>query len=195
MCTYRTHSAHLNPGAFTLLCPSLSCVTGPGVCRCWYSCELPCVCCETVAPRLPLKETELPNELLLWAANVHPSPSICSSKQPLSSTHTSETQLPLFYPSLIHFNTNSNSIHSSWTCVSDSGTVWDFHAILHLAFFPIHKTCIFLNLFFYLFIYIAIYFILYYYTGLEFRILPIKLLFYGIFDQTNAALMSKRDFF
>jgi len=39
MCTYRIHSAHPNPGAFTLLCPLLSCVTGPGVRRCWYSCE------------------------------------------------------------------------------------------------------------------------------------------------------------
>lgn len=164
MCTYRTHSAHLNPGAFTLLCPSLSCVTGPGVRRCWYSCESLCVCCEAVVPRLPLKETELPNELLLWAANVHPSPSICSSKQTLSSTHTSKTQLPLFYPSLIHFNTNSNSIHSSWTCVSDSDTVCDFHVILHLTFFSHPQNMHFLkSLFLNLFIYIVICFILYYY--------------------------------
>lgn len=171
MCTYKTHSVYLNPGAFTLLCPSLSCVRGPGVHRCWYSCESLCVCVcrEAVVPRLPLKETELPNELLLWAANAHPSPSICSSKQPLSSTHTSKTQLHLFYPSLIHFITNSNSIHSSWTCVTDSGTVCDFHVILHLVFLP-STNLVFLDLFFHL-------------------------LYYVFFNQTNAALVSKRDFF
>lgn len=52
------------------------------------SCESLRVRGEIVGPRIPLKETQLPNELLLWAANAHPSPSICSSKQPLSPPPT-----------------------------------------------------------------------------------------------------------
>lgn len=162
-----THSVHLIPRAFTLLCPSLSCVMGPGVHRCWYSCESLCVCYEAAVPRLPLKKTELPSELLLWAANAHPSPSICSSKPPPSSTHTSKTQLPLFYPSRTHFNTYSNSIYSAWTCVSVSGTVGDFNVLMsHPCFFPHPQKCVFMifsvNLF-------RLYFL--YYTGLNFRIL------------------------
>ncbi len=105
-----------------------------------------CVCCEAVIPRFPLKKTELPNELLLWAANVHPSLSICSSKPPLSSTHTSKTQLPLFNPSLIHFNIKS--IYSSWTCVSDSGTVCHFHVLMSpMSFFHSQNVSIIIDLF------------------------------------------------
>ncbi len=132
-----------------------------------------CVCCEAVVPRLPLKKTELPNELLLWAANAHPSSSICFSKPPLSSTHSSKTQLPLFYPSLIHFNIKSNYIYSSWTCVSDSGTVCHFHVLMSpISFF--HPQNVFFDLLIYL---LCNLFIVFHYTGLKFPILLSKIHF------------------
>ncbi len=82
-------------------------------------------------------------------------------------------QLPLFYPRLIHFNINSNSIYSSWTCVSDSGTVCHFHVLMSpISFF--HPQ----NVFFYLLIYLLCnFFIVFHYTGLKFPILLSKINF------------------